>query len=88
MNFVLKSDVPPTNDERLAEYKARREEFVKEWCQYPDNDYAAYYGPDEANYIDARQNYYWYETQDNDQEWIDKWIEEMKKLPCLNRQAF
>lgn len=58
------------NIKRLAEYKARREAFIEEWCETPIQEYEQYYGVEKARYIDAICNYEWWKEQDQDKQWI------------------
>ena len=74
--------------DRRTEYEARKRDFIKQYSHYPDYDYSRYYGEEEAAYIDARSAYYWWEEQDTDQEWTDKWIKKMEKLTNFKNQSF
>ena len=58
------------NIKRLNDYKARRQDFVKKYCTTPDNDYAAYYGAEMAQYIDARQ---WWQHLNEDNQAIKEY---------------
>jgi len=79
------------NKQRLADYKARKEEFINQYCCAPDPDYAAYYGADMAAWIDAVQTFdvvkhdkkEWWEYQEEDEEWINQ-----QEINFIKRQAF
>ena len=71
MNSLLVTSLEAVkNEERLAAYEERKKAFVDKWCDGHDPDYAGYYGESFAKYIDARQNYDWWQEQDKDTDWI------------------
>jgi hypothetical protein len=90
---IYKANQAFRNIQRLADFKARRDDFIEKYSKTPDPDYAAYYGADMACWIDAVQTYEhmhgntkeWWEYREED----NAWLEEQQNIPdILKDQAF